>query len=99
MKHRSPVLFTALIPVLLLASAAALADDAPPPASGADARAWLDLQNSGSASAPTPRPMPGEVADRVYERYLKSFEHPLPERFEREDLGTGGSSGSGSGTP
>jgi hypothetical protein len=31
--------------------------------------------------------MPGEVADRVYQRYLQSFTHPIPEQFERERIG------------
>lgn len=69
------------------------------PVLGADSRAWIDLQASGSAAAGTARPLPGEVADAVYQRYLNSFKHPIPEQFTRESAGSqgqGGSNGGGS---
>ena len=50
---------------------------------GDDARAWLQLQTKPENKAP-PRGLPGEAADRVYQRYLQSFTRPIPERFERE---------------
>ncbi|HEX4895203.1 MAG TPA: DUF3613 domain-containing protein [Solimonas sp.] len=82
-----------LLPALLLSTLPAVAaDETPPP--GSEARAWLDLQRSGAAASRTPPTTSGEVADRVYQRYLQSFEHPLPERFEREEINTGGGSGS-----
>ncbi|HEY4665020.1 MAG TPA: DUF3613 domain-containing protein [Comamonas sp.] len=37
-------------------------------------------------SASKPRPIDGEQAARSYERYLKSFEHPIPEKFDADDL-------------
>ncbi|SCX74048.1 DUF3613 domain-containing protein [Variovorax sp. EL159] len=40
--------------------------------------AW---QRSGELASTTPRPIPGDVANRSYERYLKSFEFPIPERM------------------
>lgn len=40
--------------------------------------AW---QRSGEIASPTARPIAGGVASRSYERYLKSFEHPIPERL------------------
>ena len=40
--------------------------------------AW---QRSGEIASPTARPIAGGVAGRSYERYLKSFEHPIPERL------------------
>jgi hypothetical protein len=39
----------------------------------------LALQRSGEIASATPRPIAGPVAHRSYERYLKSFEHPIPE--------------------
>ncbi len=39
----------------------------------------LALQRSGELASPTPRPIAGPVAHRSYERYLKSFEYPIPE--------------------
>lgn len=60
------------------------------PVAGAEARAWLQLQTSNDAAVGAPEPMPGEVATRVYERWLKSFEYPIPETFERERFVEGG---------
>ncbi|PIF74956.1 uncharacterized protein DUF3613 [Variovorax sp. 54] len=38
-------------------------------------------QRTAAIASPTPRPIPGPIAYRSYERYLKSFEHPIPEHF------------------
>lgn len=62
------------------------------PKLGEEVRAWTDLQRNGIASVREARPMPGEVADKVYERYLQSFATPIPKSFERENF-VGGSSG------
>ena len=73
---------------------AAVADEATEPRLGDDTRAWLELQNSGNASLGAVRPMPGEVADKVYQRYLDSFDNEIPETYERESFvssSTGGS--------
>ncbi|MFM9925328.1 DUF3613 domain-containing protein [Variovorax sp. H27-G14] len=40
--------------------------------------AW---QREGVIASTTTRPIAGDVARRSYERYLKSFEFPIPERF------------------
>jgi hypothetical protein len=61
---------------------------------GDEVRAWTDLQKSGVASTPTVQPIPGEVADKVYDRYLKTFDYPIPQAFERTTM-TGGGSGNG----
>ena len=72
----------------------------PAAAEAGGARAWLDLQAAGTAASNEPRPMPGEVADAVHERYLNSFRHPIPEQFRRQSGGSdsGGQGGSGSGS-
>lgn len=41
----------------------------------------LALQRGGSVASTTPRPIAGDVATRSYQRYLQSFDHPIPERF------------------
>lgn len=74
---------------LLCAAGAAVAAEAPPPRVGDDTRAWLALQTDGSAATDTAAPMPGEVADKVYQRYLKTFENTVPEQFERESFTSG----------
>lgn len=61
---------------------------------GDEVRAWTQLQQSGAASNPQPQPMPGEIADKVYDRYLKTFDHPIPESFGRDSF-VGGGGGSG----
>lgn len=59
-------------------------------------RLWLQLQSSG-AMAGSRYTLPGQAATLVYQRYLDSFSHPIPEQFELEDGDSGGSSGSSSG--
>jgi hypothetical protein len=41
----------------------------------------LEKQRTGTLASTTPRPIAGEVAQRSYERYLRSFERPIPESF------------------
>jgi hypothetical protein len=59
------------------------------PRTGDETRAWIELQKSGSASVAAARPMTGEVADKVYKRYVDSFGHPIPDTFQREDFVSG----------
>lgn len=60
------------------------------PGSGEATRAWLDLQTSGRQATEAERPMDGEVADRVYQRYLDSHSHPIPLQFPREQFAAEG---------
>lgn len=58
--------------------------------------AW---QRSGEIASPLPRPIAGSIASRSYERYLKSFEFPIPERLNSTVTKSGGgSSGTSSGS-
>lgn len=84
------------LPVLLLLLAP-LAQAAEPGRPGADTRAWTTLQASGKAAVAESRPLPGEVADKVYQRYLDSFGQPIPATFQRDSFVGGGSGGGGSG--
>ncbi|QNK69451.1 DUF3613 domain-containing protein [Variovorax sp. PAMC26660] len=54
---------------------------APPLQVGDATQDLLAWQRSGVIASPTPRPIPGAIAYRSYERYLKSFEFPIPERL------------------
>lgn len=65
---------------------------------GEQTRAWLDLQRSNNAAYGAVRPMPGDVADKVYERYLNSFTHPIPEFYKRDRFVQGGGSSGGGGS-
>ncbi|MGH8505962.1 MAG: DUF3613 domain-containing protein [Stenotrophobium sp.] len=79
--------------LLLPLSAFAAQDSDAPYHVGDEVRAWTALQDSNSASVDAVRPMPGEISDLIYARYLKSFEQAIPEHFDRESfVGSGGSS-------
>ena len=51
-------------------------------------RNWLAIQTSGAYAVTEDRPMPGEAATLVYQRYLNSFTHPIPERYEKDSFKT-----------
>lgn len=80
-----------ILVLALIAPTAVLGRQEPRPP-GTETRAWLELQRSGNAALGAPRPMSGEVADKVYERYLRSFGHPIPDTFNRERFVSEGSS-------
>ena len=63
---------------------------------GSQTRLWLATQTDGTYAVTDERPMPGEVATMVYQRYLKSFTHPIPERYESDSFKTTGGGGAGS---
>ena len=86
----------ALLPVLMLLTLPALAQEDTTTTQGASTREWLELQKSGSTASPESRPLPGEAADKVYQRYVDSYGRPLPETFPREGFGAGGGSSGGS---
>lgn len=50
----------------------------------------LAWQRGGEIASVTPRPIVGAVANRSYERYLKSFEFPIPERMTSSVKSTSG---------
>ena len=56
----------------------------------------LALQRSGQLAAPA-QPMLGAEASAAYARYLKSFDHPIPEHLD-SSVGTVGSA-AGNGAP
>lgn len=59
------------------------ADGGQTPAPGS-AQDWIELQVSGRAASPVGRPLPGEMADRSYQRYADSFSKPIPDTLDRE---------------
>lgn len=42
----------------------------------------LHLQREGQMASPLSYSMPHAVASKVYERYVNSFAHPIPERLD-----------------
>ncbi len=65
----------------LLAASAIAAEPQPV---GDQTRHWVDLQTSGTVASPEERTLPGEIAERSYQRYAESFSQPIPETFARE---------------
>ena len=63
------------------ANAASRATPTQRPQIGDTTRALLRMQADGS-NAGNALPMLGETASRSYQRYLNSFDHPIPEYFE-----------------
>lgn len=53
--------------------------------SGEQTRQWLELQKNGHVASPNQQTLPGPAAARVYERYLNSFTHPIPEYFSEKE--------------
>lgn len=80
---------------LLLLSSSTLAAFAAEPETptAAETRSWIELQKSGKQSAGGPRPMPGEIAGNVYQRYVDSFKQPIPAEFKRQSSESSGESG------
>lgn len=87
-----------LVPVLALAftagsasaeeSSSTASGDAAVASFGSTTRDWTSLQTSGSAASRTARPLPGDAAKNIYDRYADSFKHPIPEKFERDSFAT-----------
>lgn len=96
-------LFTTIIAGGLVFSLAGLTnagDSAPAPTPayevGRETHAWLELQRSGKAAGLS-HPLSADAANLSYQRYLKSFTHPIPEFYRAPDDGFSVSGGSGGG--
>ncbi len=55
---------------------------------GDSTRQWIELQKSDAQSSPEQRPMSGDVAERSYQRYLRSFEGEIPAQFQQGRVGS-----------
>lgn len=82
---------TRILAALLVAAVAPLhADEAPV---GPETRAWVDLQVGGTAASAAERPLPGDIAEKIYQRHADSFAHPIPESLGRDSFVGGGGGG------
>ena len=72
---------------------AAVADECP--AAGTQTKRWLELQRSGAQASIHPEGIDAQVNENMYQRYVNSFTHDIPETFDREQ-GTEFVSGSSS---
>ncbi|MGH8497609.1 MAG: DUF3613 domain-containing protein, partial [Methylococcales bacterium] len=75
------VLSSALFATCFTARAAEL----PTESFGSDVRQWMELQRSGVAASLIRQTVSGPVAEKIHERYVQSFTHPIPEYFRRND--------------
>ncbi len=67
---------------------------------GGETDVWMAMQLNPAYTANDSRPIPGEVANRTFVRYLGSFTHPIPEQFERQSFsGSGAGTGGGGSAP
>lgn len=48
-------------------------------------KAWLELQSSGEAASKQPQTLSGPAMERIHERYLKNFTHPIPPSYEHAE--------------
>lgn len=78
---------------------AALAIEAgPSSASQQQTEAWLQVQASGRAASTTPQPATPIERDLSMQRWLNTYQHPIPDFYEQKKGGTvGGGSSGGSG--
>lgn len=71
---------------LMLSSTPIMADpDKPMSKPGEQTRHWLELQKKGQVSSPNSQALPGPAAAQIYQRYLNSFSHPIPEYFSETE--------------
>lgn len=90
-----PMTPAAVVLGLIAISPLSLAQDAATTPVPGSARDWIELQANGTAASPVARPLPGELADRSYQRYADSFSKPIPDTLDREEFLSGGSGGGG----
>ncbi len=79
----------------ILAPLASAQDAAVSAAPAGSARDWVELQKSGAAASAVARPLPGELADRSFQRYADSFSQPIPETLNRDEFLSEGGGGGG----
>lgn len=46
----------------------------------------LEMQRSGNYASDKQTLLPGKAQKRIYERYLNSFSHPIPDSYISEDF-------------
>ena len=54
---------------------------------GSQTRQWLNMQREGAQASQQAQTLPGPVMDQVYQRYIKSFGHPIPDLYEERAIG------------
>jgi hypothetical protein len=88
---------SAPVEVFPLEPNASVPSEPPPIVADTETGLWMQLQSSGRVAGPR-YTFPGKVATQIYQRYLNSFTHKIPEQFDfkRSSVSRSGS-GTGSG--
>lgn len=81
------ILFTAVCLLALTGRALAI-EPGPSSPSQRQTEAWLQLQASGQARSPIPQAQAPIERDLSLQRWLNSYEHPIPEFFEQKKGGS-----------
>lgn len=63
----------------------------PPFSTESETRAWLNMQSSGELAGNKYK-LAGQTATQIYQRYLKSFTHPIPAEFNNNKNSSGSAS-------
>lgn len=80
--------------VFVTGSAAAI-EPGPSSPSQKQTEAWLQLQASGKAASPVPQPSSPIERDLSMQRWLNSYQHPIPDFYEQKKGGSVSGGGSG----
>jgi hypothetical protein len=80
--------------VVFVTAVAAATEPGPDSPDQKQTEAWLQLQASGKAASPVPQPSSPIERDLSMQRWLNSYQHPIPDFYEQK---TGGNVSSGSG--
>ena len=83
MRHTNIVIILLLLPVAVLAEQDTEKRSQP----GEQSRSWLQMQSTGQSATQQPPRQTGPEAARAYERYLNSFEHPIPQYYTGDEAG------------
>ncbi|KJZ17502.1 hypothetical protein TW86_03040 [Halomonas sp. S2151] len=54
---------------------------------GERTRTLLAVQRDGRLASPSPQALSGKVQGQIYQRYVDSFGHPIPERYIETGFG------------
>lgn len=81
---------------MVIAGAAAAIEPGPSSPSQKQTEAWLQLQASGKAASSVPQPSSPIERDLSMQRWLNSYQHPIPDFYEQKKGGNVSSGGSGS---
>lgn len=57
---------------------------------GLGTKHWLELQRSGFIASQHRQTVSGPVASEIYQRYVESFKHPIPDLYKSERKSSGG---------